>query len=1090
MIVSKLRFAFPLLILLFINAATAGFGATENDRHAIFHVRISPDGTRAVFTYADDIWITDFATGQCTRVTDHNAYDHHPVWFPDGKNLAFSSNRDGHNAVYSVPTVGGIPTRRTWAGSFDIVMDVSPDGKYILFRSGRRMFSIDIFEIPTSLGMVKPVTNDESLNLELRYSPDGKKIVACRGGMSWVRRHYNGSSDADIYVMDRDGTNPHWIENGYDGIDYWPSFSPDGKSVYFVSDRDLDCENIFRIPAEGGPAERITNFKDRPVRWPSVSNTGRICFEQDFRLWVMENDSSTPKAVTLKFPFEPKHSQEVRLDISGNVSEMELSPDGKLMALIVRGELYIAPVNDPDETPPMGDIRYGEAIRITNTPSRERNVQWHPDGDKVALVSDRDGNQEIYEINLRNFEWTRLTNTPEDELAPDYSPDGKFLSFLRGNRHMIVRNIETGAEHTILDALYVFYPYWEGFYWSPDSRWIAYTLNDARYYGEVYIVGITDDGSAGATVNVTRHQDHDSIGGWASDGESIYFVSNRNASMGLDGYGWWGSVTGLYSIPLKRTPPPRSDVLEFPEKEEKSAEAEGDEKIDGSDNSDESEEKSEESDDEVKIDFDRIDERARQVSNTRGSGWGVSLSPDCMTFVYLSDALGSSALWKIPFEGGDAEYLTDTFNLSDIEWAPDGSGFYFLDIGRVKFCNINSGAARGVPTYGRLTVDLTKEREQMISEAGRLLKNNFYDKDMHGIDWDRAVEYYIPFAGEATVPEEFDLLMEMMFGELDASHLGSYGGSSQEGIGYSPAFLGLDFDPSTTGPGLKVTRVWKRGPADYKDTKIVVGEWVLKINETNVSTAFDYCSLLDDAEARTTILTVAEDQKGTNSREVAIGPMSYFEGAPYALTDGLVYLDWVESKRAIVDEKSDNRIAYIHLPNMMGQPLELFARELFAKYSDKDALILDIRWNSGGNIHEELLDILNRPQFGWNRNRDGDERATQPSRMWDRPIVVLINERSFSDAEIFPAGIRALKLATLIGETTSGGVIGTVDLSLVNGVNSMRIPRVGWFTLEGKDLENLGIEPDIRVENSLEHVREGIDDQLNAAIDYLMKHLD
>jgi tricorn protease len=218
--------------------------------------------------------------------------------------------------------------------------------------------------------------------------------------------------------------------------------------------------------------------------------------------------------------------------------------------------------------------------------------------------------------------------------------------------------------------------------------------------------------------------------------------------------------------------------------------------------------------------------------------------------------------------------------------------------------------------------------------------------------------------------------------------------------------------------------------------------------------------------------------------------MMSFEGAPLPIYSAAMYLDWTEQKRATVHEMTGGRVGYIHLPHMMSEPLEEFARELYSKNIDKDALIIDVRWNSGGNIHEALLDILSRPQFGWNQNRDQNERVGQPARRFDRPIVVLINERSFSDAEIFPSGIHALGLATLIGETTSGGVIGTVTIPLVDGSRMFRIPRVGWYTLEGEDMENLGIEPDIRVVNDLEHIREGVDDQLNAAIEFLLGEIE
>ena len=1088
MISPAIRTLILFIIVGFLTAPVSNVGATEDGRLVLFSPKISPDGTRVAFSHEGDIWIANIDSGECTRLTDHVAHETRPVWFPDSNRVAFYSNRDSSGDIYSIPVSGGIPERHTWHGG-DVPLDVSPDGEHILFRSWRRMYSIDLYEVDTHGGLERPITRDEMYNREARYSADGESIAVCRGGMSWVRRHYNGSNSTGIYVMNRDGSDPHWIDNDYDGLDYWPTWSPDDEYIYFVSDRDLGCENLFRIPSEGGSAERLTRFNDRPVRYPSVSDTGRICFEQDFRLWVMDGPESRPREVRLQIADEPKYSQEIRTDISGSITEFQLSPDGSLMALIARGELYISQHPNPDDTAPMGDTRFWESVRITNNASRERFVTWHPDGDRVALVSDKEGNQEIFEIDLRNNEWTRLTRTPEDEAGPDYSPDGNFLSYLRGNRELVVRNLESEDDRTVVDALLVYFPYWGNFFWSPDSQWLAYTLNDARYSGDIYILPISEDGSGDESVNITLHHDSEELMGWSDDGENIYFVSNRRAVIGLESYGSWGGDTGIYNVPLRRVPPPRSDVLEFSEIEEEESEEESSEEEteESEENGDEAE--AEEEEERSVIHFDRIDERERLISPTRGTGWSAALSPDGTTFVYVSNALGSNSIWSVPFEGGSATRLTDCGTCNYLQWTSDSNGFYYLDGRTVKYSS-KSGSVMNVPTRGRLTVDLAAERLQMITETGRVLRNNFYDPDMHGIDWEAHVEYYTPLVVETTDSEDFELLMDMLFGELDASHLGFRGGSSREGTDFERAWLGMDFDPNTTGPGLLITRVWPRGPADYEEIEIEAGEWVLKINGTDVSTSNNYHALLDDERDRTTVLEVASDRDGTDSREVVLGAGWGFDGSPLPLYDGAYYLDWVEEKRETVHAESDSRIGYIHLPNMMGTPLEQFTRELFSENMDREALIIDIRWNTGGNIHEALLDILSRPQFGWNQNRDMPQRIEQPTRRFDRPIVVLINERSFSDAEIFPAGIRALDLATLIGETTAGGVIGTVNIGLVDGVRSIRVPRVGWFTLEGENMENYGVEPDIRVVNELAHIREGIDDQLNAAIEFLLNEID
>ena len=530
------------------------------------------------------------------------------------------------------------------------------------------------------------------------------------------------------------------------------------------------------------------------------------------------------------------------------------------------------------------------------------------------------------------------------------------------------------------------------------------------------------------------------------------------------------------------------DVLEFPpldEEENSDEDVEGEEET--SDETSEDIEKDEVAD--VEIDFNRIDERARLITPTRGGGYWAALSPDGKTFVYDGDPLGTPALWSVPFEGGDASKIDNIGDgLEDLQWSEDGKGVYYLSGGNVKFWKKDPGKVSNVKTYGRQTIDLTAERMQMIGETGRMLTTGFYDPNMHGVDWDAAVEYYAPLVEETSEPETVSLLMNMMFGELDGSHLSAYTASSTEGIGLNPGFLGMEFDPFTEGPGLLVAKVYARGPVDYTDTRIDVGEWILEINDVPVSTDINVWSLLDDTIARSTKLLVSSDQEGAETRVVTVGPVGSYDTATAVGSSQMRYLDWVESKREIVETESGGQIGYIHIPGMSGGPLEEFARELFSENFDKEALILDVRFNGGGNTHEQLLDILSRPQFGWAQGRE-ERMIAQPGQRWDRPIVLLINQDSFSDAEIFPAGFKALGLGTIIGVPTHGGVIGTWTLPLVDGITQIRVPRHGWYTIECENMENLGIQPDIYVEQDLNHIRAGIDDQLESAIDYLLDKL-
>lgn len=1076
------------LAILVCGTYTPEIQATDDGRHVIFYTVISPDGTEVAFSHGGDIWVAEIETGQCRRVTDHVAYDWAPVWFPDGTKIAYTSYRDGNEDVYTVPSNGGTPTRHTWYGTYDVPLDITPDGEDILFRSYRDMYASNLFLVDTEGGLERRVTSDSDVNREACYSSDGSKIVVARGSQGWTRRDYRGSSDTDLYVMDADGTDMRWVESSHDGLDYWPRFSPDDEYIYFVSDRSGN-ENVFRIPAEGGDADQITFMDDYPVLFLSMADTGRIAFTCNFRLYVLD-PGEEPRMVDIDLASEPKHSQDIRTDMSGQIDELELSPTGEFVAYVARGEIYVSPVRRPGTSAPMGDQRFWESVRVTENASHEEHVAWHPDGDRLVLISDRDGNKDVFEINLRDFEWTQITETDEEEYLPNYSPDGKWLAYYRGNDKLILRDTETGEETTRLHQLLQTSPWANTYLWSPDSNWIAFNGNDGKYNDGIYVFTVDEDGAAPDPVNISLHHDGEYLRGWGQDGSVIYFASSRDIVAGLNPWGAWGFGYSMFAIELQNDPPPLSDYLEFPPlEEEETDEGVEEDTEDAEETADEeaadSDEEAEEEEWVIEIDFDRIEERVRRLNPTNGGGYACAISPDMETVLYESNALGSMGLWSVPFEGGSANHVANVYaGISELEWLPDSSGAYYLSNRRVYF--FNGGSVSGVTAYGRLTVNLYDERFQMADETGRILENHFYDADMHGYDWDSIVEDYTPLIAEAAVPEEFSLLMRMMFGELSASHLSCYASSSNEGIGYSSSYLGIDFDDSTEGPGLMVTKVYDRGPADYDETRIEVGEWVLEIDGTPVSTDMNFWALMDDRVARSTTLLVAADQDGTDSREVTLAPITWYSADTSVSQFWQVqYMDWVEGKREIVDDISGGEIGYVHIPSMSGPELEEFARELFAENMEKDAIIIDVRYNGGGNTHEQLLDILNRPLFSWSRTRGG-EYVEQPSLRWDKPTVVLINQRCFSDSEIFPYGVKALGLGTLIGTPTSGGVIGTWTITMVDGYTRIRVPRNGWWTDDFENMERMGVEPDIYIEQDLNHLRDGIDDQLNYAVEYLM----
>jgi tricorn protease len=997
---------------------------------------ISPDGKLVAFSYLGDIWVVDAVGGVARPVTMHEKHDIYPVFSPDGKRIAFSSNRHGSYDVFTVPVQGGKPTRLTFDSADDIVTDWSPDGQSILFASNRgTAFPSrgELYVVPAKGGMAKRVSAFEGK--DGAFSPAGDLIAYVRGPGTWYRKFYRGSSNDDIWICHADGTNNRRFTTN-DGPDYAPMWSPDGKTLYYVSDvagPPGTPANIVKQPVAGGEPQAVTFHKDESVRRARISRNGEwIVYECGADLWIVSTRSGAPRKLAIEVFADDRTNPERTVTYTSGMSEFAVSNDDWAIAIVVHGEIFCMPRGG------------GKAKRLTNSPAYDHSPVWSPDGRKLIFLSDQNGHEDIYLlesaepdnpsiIKANSFKTTQLTKTPDAEQGIGFSPDGKKISFLR-NGKLLTMNVDGTGEKVIVNEPRVI-----DYEWSPDGQWLAYSRLDGSWASEIYIVPSGGPTEKDPARNVTRYATFNVGISWSKNGK-LAFLSERRVHAPMTMY-----VTSLQK-PAVASAPATND-----------------------------------------IDWDDIHLRAFQPTPMEAVEGAIS--HDGTRIAFRSTQNGDD-LWVASVDGKEVTRLT-TGNLrpSQITWSKGAlsSLIYFRDgngnLRMVMASGLSAGTPALVPFMAKMTISRDEEFAEMFEQSWRALYENFYDSKFHGADWNGIREKYRPLVKHVALREDFYDLISLMLGELNASHLGIGGTASYpEQV---TADLGLIFDDSYTGPGLRVAEILKRGPADKRGLNLKPGDVILSIDKMPLTPELDLAKALNDKAGETVVCEVVSDPLAPNSvRRVELQAVS--RGSVKAL----MYDRWCANNAKRVADLSGGKLGYIHIPSMDEAGLERFVRALYSDNTDKEAIVLDVRYNGGGNTHDQVLNYLGGKEHTlfFQRNGGVGPVLTAGDRKWNKPLVLLINNRSYSDAEIFPHAFRTLGLGKLVGQPTGGFVIGTGSYRLIDG-STFRIPRTGVFTTKGVNMEKEGVRPDFLVEPQPDDLARGVDVQLDKAVEVLQQEV-
>jgi tricorn protease len=776
-----------------------------------------------------------------------------------------------------------------------------------------------------------------------------------------------------------------------------------------------------------------------------------MAYEEGGHIWILD-PGQEPRPVPLYVAADEKTSLVQKEEITSGASDLDLSPDASRAAFVVHGEIFVVDVEDG-----------GDARRLTHSHARDRWPKWMPDGETLVFVSDRREQQDMWSTSAPELdveEWAEedevsiadhpavppaesLTDTPTDEREPLISPDGEWIAFQTPNDDLWIIPAKGGEPRLLVRGPQIYIPAW-----SPDSRWIAYEQHDASNMGDIFVI----PAEGGEPINLTQHPAHDQVPFWSPDGFMLGFESDRSDDWDL----WY----------LELVTEDEARILKREWKKEHASEGEDDE----------DEEEPEPLP--IPIETDR-DYTAHRITTTSGFDDFAAWCPDTTWIAYRGTYQGERALLAVKADGTGLKKLSDAAPSELPKWDPDGGKLVYVSNGSIKTAELE-GSDGSVDFTAEMVVDRPAEFIQMYNEAWRQLKNNFYDETMHGVDWDAVKAKYLPLAEAARTQDELHLAISEVLGELRASHLGIWPGG---GGGPGSAYLGFDMELREQGGrrGWMVTDIMPKAPAERFPEKLHVGDFLLSIDGVALDASSNVDSLLLGKADEDIRLVFGDSPDATTGRPVLLtaeGRGDYMDH---------FYDRWVEENRDMVDALSDERIGYLHIRSMNQESLERFRREIRAEAPEREALIIDVRFNGGGNIHQELIEILDSRPIVRYKPRDGIWR-TQPATAFFGPKTVLINEYSFSDAELFPQAFRELGLGPLIGVPTGGGVIGTGGTRLLDG-SWLRLPSTGWESLDHQNLENYGVPPDIEVDMTPADWVEGKDPQIEAAVEYLLSQL-
>jgi tricorn protease len=1113
-------------------------GPIKLARHPDYHA-----GTIA-FSYMGDIWTAREDGTGVVRVTDNVARDVFPRFSPDGRWIAFSSNRFGNYDVFITPVGGGTPRRLTYHSSGDDVVGWTRDSSRVIFRSTRGDGAFPsvatLYEIAVTGGQEQSLPMDRAAAGD--YSPDGKQLVFNRHPGSWSRKHYRGASAADIWIADLATKSYRQLLGDERYNRFWPMWGAD-NNIYYVADPlpndkgvtagSLDVlkstNNIYRLAASGsGQPVQVTKHTSGSLFWPQMSADGKvIVYEESFGIWKLDVASGRTSEIKIDIAADDKENEYAIETVQNEVDAFDISPSGQRAVISVRGQLLTIATNRGDIT------RLAPDAMAT----RSQSPKWSPDGKYIAYVSDKSGRDEIWLSDPEGRTPKKITDLDNEKGAIVWTPDSARVLYSTADKRLYGYDVAAGKAGVIAssDVARI-----NAYSVSPDSKWVAFAKQDRTLRSHVYIVPIAGGEERHISDDRVLYSESNPV--WTGDGRHLVFISTESASNGIATQGGITATNELYALPLRDQDrdPLNRDIDN--EAQALAAEAAGRGRGAGAAAGPVT----------VQIDWNNLARRARVITMPGDNLGGLVAAPTGSTVALTvatgggrggggaaAAGAGTAGLYTVNVEtaqatrvppvaeggggaagrggrgggggagggAGNAVFSRDARTL----YFRSGTGLYAAPVGggggggaaaapaatggggRGGGRGGGGGAAAATPepagaggiarqiSYtATIEIDRRALRAQVFNEGWRIMKNRFYDAEMHGANWAAMRTTYQPLLAHVVDQEELQSVMMMMIGELNASHTGVSGGPSDAGPSTGQTRQpGFTFVADPAG-FYRIGHIFKAGPADHDYLKIREGNYIVAIDDRDLKTTDNYWQRLTQPSSSKLRFLLNDKPAREGAWEVVITP-----AAGGAFGD-LQYARWVEERRQMVDKLSNGEIGYLHIRAMDAPSLRQFALDLAANRT-KRAMVIDQRFNGGGGIEQELLAMLSGRMYQYTVGRDAGVRQPRPQNFYG-PMVVMQNERSGSNAEMFPAGFRALGLGKVIGVPTAGAVIGTGSYTLLDG-STIRTPGTGVWLNTGQNMENFGVPPDVYIDNTPADGLKGRDAQIEKAVEVLKAEL-
>ena len=1095
-----------------LNASVDGRAQDPIEIRMASDFALSPDGQVLVFRWANELWSTAIdQTGEIKRLTNHPAIDSQPRFSPNGKQIAFISNRSGSNQIYVMPAEGGMPQQKTFHSEGYSLADWFPDGNSVLatatrdhfWRGSARMMQIDL----TKRSAEKVLLDDAAANPKL--SNDGKKILFTREGERWWRKGYRGERSAQIWMLDlQSGATDELLHEQVECL--WPLWMPGGKGFYFAkgTDHGLDLWR-YRFASEDQPARqrKVWGFQDDSIAEPTISRNGTtIVFRHLFDTYVLRpGKDDQPTKLDLKVAADTDLPEDLQRAVVNRADQVAFTDDGLEIAFTLNGDLWLM------------DTELKEPIQVTRTEGYEESPIFSNDGKSLWFTRKENGQVDLWKVEpkeptkywwqQKEFVETRMTESAGSKGNLRFTPNGKHLLFTEGRGNLVAMSLDTKEITRLVESFSE-----PNFSISPDSRWIAYDSQDNDFNSEIWIMPLDKHAPP---VNVSRHPDNDQSPVFSPDGKVLAFTGRRSKEESDIYYVYLQeeyddessrdrTIEKAIETMKKKRPKPaaaepktetgsqdtKNTENKNPENkpaEPKPADAKASEEKPKPEKASDAEPKL------VRIDFDKIHQRLRRINLQDTRETNLIFSPDGKKLAFSASVEGKSGWYSVEFPDKLTPKLMSSTVLSDARWTKSSGSIMGLSKGTpTKLENGEKETSFGFSvTHDRSRSGRFREG---FNAAWLAMNEIWYDPAMGNRNWEQVRRKYVDAASRAFDERGLGEVIELMLGELNGSHLGftpSMGSASEPETPrkreHPTAHLGARFDPAYLGPGLKVRDVLPESPSDKVKSRLKAGDIILSIDGTRVDPSMDLTQVLNGPLDRDIQLVVQRAKEDASEElNLTLRPI------PYGRVRPLLYEQWLETNRQMVEKLSNGKLGYLHIQAMDESSFLEFEQQLYNVGYSKEGLVIDVRDNGGGSTTDHLLTSLTQPKHAITVPRGGGTGYPHDRMIyatWSKPIVVLCNQNSYSNAEIFSHAIKVLGRGKLVGVQTAGGVVST-GAARINDIGVLRAPFRGWFSIrDGKDMELHGAEPDFIVWPAPGELPAGIDKQLEKGVEVLLEEV-